>query len=151
MRLLTYAVFTALLLPCAAANAQRSFDVDILRDTFGFDESTKMSVELNMLHQGCSARDCIPSIDNPKFVSAEDASHVADDAIVITLSYKGKYRAYPARILDHHEIVNDAIAGDRNALGSDRSTGHRWAADRCTARPFPRFNGKMGPLASGAS
>lgn len=116
MRLLTYAVFTALLLLCTAANAQRSFEVDILRDTFGFDESTKMSVEFGMLNQGCSTRDCIPSIDNPKYVSAEEAGHVADDAIVITLSYKGEYRAYPARILDHHEIVNDTIAGDPIAI-----------------------------------
>lgn len=116
MRLLTYAVLTTLLLPCVAANAQRSFDVDILRDTFGFDESTKMSVDLSMLNQGCSARDCIPSIDSPKYVSAEEASHVADDAIVITLSYKGEHRAYPARILDHHEIVNDTIAGDPIAV-----------------------------------
>ena len=116
MRRLTCAVLTALLLPCAAANAQRSFDVDILRDTFGFDESTKMSVDLSMLNQGCSARDCIPSIDNPKYVSTEEASHVADDAIVITLSYKGEYRAYPARVLDHHEIVNDTIAGDPIAI-----------------------------------
>jgi len=116
MRLLTYAVSAALLLTSAATNAQRSFDVDILKDTFGFDESTKMSVDLSLLNQGCSARDCIPSIDNPRYVSAEEASHVTDDAIVITLSYKGEYRAYPARILDHHEIVNDTIAGDPLAI-----------------------------------
>ena len=116
MKLLTTAVFTTLLLLCASANAQRSFDVDILKDTFGFDESTKMSVDLSRLKQGCSARDCIPSIDNPKYVSAEEARHVTDDAIVITLSYKGEYRAYPARILDRHEIVNDTVAGDSIAV-----------------------------------
>ncbi len=116
MRLLAYAVFTALLLHFAAADAQRSFAVDILRDTFGFDESTKKSVELKALNQGCSTRDCIPSIDNPKYVSVEKAHHISDDAIVITLSYRGEHRAYPARILDHHEIVNDTIAGDSIAI-----------------------------------
>jgi len=116
VRLMRSLVLTALLLPFAAANAQRSFDVDILAETFGFDETTKKSVELSDLHQGCPARDCIPSIDNPKYVSADEATHVADDELVITLSYKGEYRAYPSQILDHHEIVNDTIAGDPLAI-----------------------------------
>jgi hypothetical protein len=109
-------ILTILLLPFAAANAQRSYDVDILAETFGFDETTRKSVALSDLHQGCPARDCIPSIDNPSYLSAERATHVADDELVITLSYKGEYRAYPSRILDHHEIVNDTIAGDPLAI-----------------------------------
>jgi len=109
-------VLTALVLPFTAANAQRSYDVDILAETFGFDETTKNSVDLSDLRQGCPARDCIPSIDNPKYVSADEAAHVADDELVITLSYKGQYRAYPSKILDHHEIVNDTIAGDPLAI-----------------------------------
>jgi hypothetical protein len=109
-------VLTALLLPFTAANAQRSYDIDILAETFGFDAATKKSVALSDLHQGCPARDCIPSIDNPKYVSADEAVHVADDELVITLSYKGQYRAYPSKVLDHHEIVNDTIAGDPLAI-----------------------------------
>ena len=66
---------------------------DILRETFSFDESTKKTVALDDLKQGCPARDCIPSIDNPKFVTAGDADHVADDAIVIAISYGGEQRA----------------------------------------------------------
>jgi hypothetical protein len=109
-------VLATLLLPFAAAHAQRSYDVDILAETFGFDAATKKSVALSDLRQGCPARDCIPSIDNPKYVSADEAAHVADDELVITLSYKGQYRAYPSKILDHHEIVNDTIAGDPLAI-----------------------------------
>jgi hypothetical protein len=100
----------------AHAGAQRSFEHDILAETFGFDETTKKSVALDDLKQGCPARDCIPSIDNPRFVSADEADHVADDAIVIAISYGGEHRAYPARILDHHEIVNDTIAGEPIAI-----------------------------------
>lgn len=96
---------------CGGAFAQRSFDVDILSETFGFDDSTKKLVTLGDLKQGCPARDCIPSIDNPKFVSADDANHVTADSVVLAVAYKGKFRAYPARILDHHEIVNDTIGG----------------------------------------
>jgi hypothetical protein len=102
---------------CASlASAQRSFDHDILAETFGFDESTSKTVALEDLRQGCRARDCIPSIDDPKFVAASDANHVADDAIVIAISYGGEHRAYPARILDQHEIVNDTIAGEPIAI-----------------------------------
>ncbi len=116
MRFLRSMILAILLLPFVAANAQRSYEVDILAETFGFDAATKKTVALSDLHQGCPARDCIPSIDNPKFVSAEDATHVGDDELVITLSYKGEYRAYPSQILDHHEIVNDTIAGDPVAI-----------------------------------
>ncbi len=99
-----------------ATFAQRSFDTDILTETFGFDDETKKSVALEDLNQGCSRRDCIPSIDDPKFVAATAADHIDDDDVVIALSWKGEYRAYPARILDHHEIVNDTIAGTPLAI-----------------------------------
>jgi hypothetical protein len=100
---------------CAAAFAQRTFDVDILTETFRFDESTRKAVALSALQQGCPARDCIPSIDSPKYLSA-DAANYADDDIVVTLAFRGEYRAYPTRILDQHEIVNDTIAGTPIAI-----------------------------------
>jgi hypothetical protein len=100
----------------ASASAQRSFETNILSETFGFDESTKRTVSLDDLKQGCPARDCIPSIDEPKFVTAAEADHVADDAVIIAISRGGEHRAYPARILDHHEIVNDTIAGEPVAI-----------------------------------
>ncbi|MDH3439877.1 MAG: DUF3179 domain-containing protein [Gammaproteobacteria bacterium] len=93
------------------ASAQRTFSTDILSETFGFDKSTKKSVALEDLKQGCEYRDCIPSIDNPKFVAIEDANHVADDDLVLAISLSGYKRAYPVRILDQHEIVNDIVAG----------------------------------------
>ena len=98
------------------AHAQRTYDVDILAETFGFDDDTRKSVSLDKLMQGCPARDCIPSIDSPKFVAAGTADHVADDDLVITLAYKGTHFAFPTSILDHHEIVNGTFAGDPLAI-----------------------------------
>jgi len=98
------------------ANGQRTFDTDILTETFGYDAATKKTVELSALNQGCPARDCIPAIDAPKFVAAAAATHITDDAVVISISYAGEHRAYPARILDRHEIVNDTIAGHPIAI-----------------------------------
>ncbi len=103
-------------LAASPATAERSFDTDILADTFGFDADTRKSVPLDKLMQGCPARDCIPSIDAPKYLSADDASHVRDNDLVITLSYKGAHWAFPTKILDHHEIVNDTFAGDPLAV-----------------------------------
>jgi hypothetical protein len=104
------------LLLVGSAVAQRSYDVDILAETFGFDDTTKKSVPLDKLMQGCPARDCIPSIDNPEYVTAGEAEHIGDDDLVITLAYKGEHFAFPTRILDHHEIVNDTFAGDPLAI-----------------------------------
>jgi len=99
-----------------SVQAQRTFDKDILTETFGFDENTKHSVPLDDIHQGCSDRDCIQSIDNPQFVTAEDADFLTDDDVVLTLSFNGTYRAYPTRIMDHHEIVNDDVDGTPIAI-----------------------------------
>ena len=97
-------------------HAQRTFDTDILRDTFGYTDETVHSVPLSDLQQGCARRDCIVSIDSPQYVTASEASHVADDDIVLALSFEGYHRAWPARILDQHEIVNDIIAGELIAI-----------------------------------
>jgi hypothetical protein len=82
-------LFGAILLAVPAV-AQRSFDTDIISETFGFDADTKKSVALADLHQGCPARDCIPSIDDPQYVAAADATHVGDDDIVLALSWNGE-------------------------------------------------------------
>ncbi len=139
MRCLRLVVLTTFLLPLTNANAQRTFDVDILAETFGFDETTKKSVALADLRQGCPARDCIPSIDNPKFVSAETATHVGDDELVITLSYKGQHRAYPSQILDHHEIVNDKVAGDALAITWCPLCGSAVGVERTVAGEITEF------------
>ncbi len=110
-RLLRALAICCAALPLHPAAAERTYDTNILADTFGFDESTPKSVALEDLHQGCSARDCIRSIDDPKYVAADAASHVADDDRVIAIALNGDHRAYPARIMDRHEIVNDTIGG----------------------------------------
>lgn len=52
-------------------------------------------------------RDGIPSIDNPKFIAAKDADFLRDTDRVLGVFRNGIARAYPTRILDRHEIVND--------------------------------------------
>lgn len=97
-----------------AGNAEDSkprWSKDILRETFGFSADTPSDVPLAQLKQGCPARDCIPSIDHPRFVSAAAATFMDDDDLVLAIEHLGVLRAYPTFILNHHEIVNDVIAG----------------------------------------
>ncbi len=87
------------------------FEIDILVDTFGYGKDTPSKVELSKVYQGCPRRDCIPSIDEPSYLLAEDVDFLADDALVMGLDINGDQRAFPIRILDYHEIVNDQIGG----------------------------------------
>jgi len=98
-------------IPAALWAEGRTFETDILRETFGFDDSTPGTVALADLHQGCPARDCIQSIDRPHFVAAGDADFLADDDLVLAIEVGTDARAYPTRILNYHEIVNDVVGG----------------------------------------
>lgn len=76
------------------------------------DDGTRYIVEPTRLRQGCpGGRDCIPAIDDPGFETREQADWLADDDLVIALKIDGEARAYPLRILNVHEIVNDDING----------------------------------------
>ncbi len=54
---------------------------------------------------------CIPAADNPRVSNAEDASWLQDDAIVFGVEVNGEYRAYPRRIMEVREMVNDTLGG----------------------------------------
>jgi hypothetical protein len=56
-------------------------------------------------------KDSIPSIDNPKFLSASSNEAPADTEAVIGIVIDGVARAYPIDILNWHEIVNDETNG----------------------------------------
>ncbi len=73
----------------------------------------KYIVDPDKLVGGGPPKDGIPSIDNPKFVSVEEADEwIQDNELVLAILYKGVKRVYPLQIMVWHEIVNDIIAGD---------------------------------------
>ncbi len=53
--------------------------------------------------------DGIPAIDEPKFVTAQQASWLDEREPVIAVEVNGEARAYPLQIMTWHEIVNDTI------------------------------------------
>ena len=66
-------------------------------------------VPLDKIRSGGPPKDGIPSIDDPKFVGADDATFMSDKDTVIGLEINGDTRAYPLSILVWHEIVNDKV------------------------------------------
>lgn len=72
----------------------------------------KHSIPLGEILSGGPGKDGIPSIDNPKFVSASAATFLDDSDPGLGLTVQGESRFYPYRILVWHEIVNDTIAGE---------------------------------------
>ncbi|MEX2139445.1 MAG: DUF3179 domain-containing protein [Pirellulales bacterium] len=81
----------------AGDSAQRSFD---LRGT---------SIPLEEIHAGGPPKDGIPAISSPKFVTARQATYLQDRDRVVGIASGREAKAYPLRILNYHEVVNDTV------------------------------------------
>lgn len=75
----------------------------------GFDVANA-TIPIEAIQRGGPPRDGIPSIDAPKFVSAENGGLQNTDRI-LGLNINGVTRAYPVRIMNWHEVVNDRLGG----------------------------------------
>lgn len=80
----------------------------------GFDFS-KHSIPLNEIRSGGPGKDGIPSLTNPKFISAPEADFLKESDRVLGVEKGSIAKAYPVRILSWHEAVNDTI-GDMEIL-----------------------------------
>jgi len=65
---------------------------------------------------GGPPKDGIPALTNPKFVRAQEADFLADNDQVVGLAQGGEAKAYPLRIMDWHEIVDDKVGGEPLAV-----------------------------------
>ena len=81
----------------------------------GFDLANSTIPDSKILSGG-PPRDGIPSIDKPRFLSAEKAKYLKSEDRVLGITFAGESRAYPIRILNWHEIVNDVIKGHSVAV-----------------------------------
>lgn len=100
-----------LLLPIVTMPAGgQEWPTDILGETFGYGPKSPSDVPWNEVIQACGFRDCIPSLDMPKYIAASDADFLGESDLVLAIEIDGDARAYPIAILNFHEIVNDEIA-----------------------------------------
>jgi hypothetical protein len=59
---------------------------------------------------GGPPKDGIPAILNPKFVRSGEAEFLKSDNQVIGVKAGDEVKAYPIKILNWHEVVNDTIS-----------------------------------------
>jgi hypothetical protein len=91
-------------LPIAGAVAQNGFDL------------SNASVPRNEIVPGGPPRDGIPSIDHPQFIKPSEVNFLRDDDRVLSVKINNDVRAYPLRILNWHEIVNDQVGDHAIAI-----------------------------------
>ena len=60
---------------------------------------------------GGPPKDGIPAILKPEFIRSEAGVFISDDEQVIGVEIAGDVRAYPIKILNWHEVVNDTVGG----------------------------------------
>jgi hypothetical protein len=53
----------------------------------------------------------IPALDQPRLIPAAEAAYLDEKEKVFGVSLGGEQRAYPLRILDWHEMLNDTVGG----------------------------------------
>ena len=82
----------------------------------GFDLSNAL-VPVSQIKYGGSGRDGIPAIDQRHFIDVSQADFLNDTDRVLGINLHAEQKAYPIRILNYHEIVNDRF-GDTAVLVS---------------------------------
>jgi hypothetical protein len=68
------------------------------------------------LQWGGVGRGDIPELNEPETIPVTEATHMTPDEIVFGAVAGGQARAYPLRILGHHELANDTLGGVPVAL-----------------------------------
>ena len=66
-------------------------------------------IRLDEITWGGVRKDGIPALTNPKLIKADRADYLKNKDLVFGISINGDTRAYPLRIMDWHEMLNDKI------------------------------------------
>ncbi len=109
-----YLVFSRrhhLLFACVMVLMLFSSTVSAVERKNGFDLSNAL-IDVDEILSGGPKKDGIPSIDKPNFVAAKHANFLSPKNRVLGLVIDGVAKAYPVKILNWHEIVNDRIRGN---------------------------------------
>jgi len=76
----------------------------------GFD-LRRHSIPTDEIRSGGPPKDGIPSLSNPVFVTADKADFLSGGDRVLGVAMGKEAKAYPIKILNWHEAVNDRIGG----------------------------------------
>src|SRR5215472_13151423 len=81
-----------------AGNGQRPFNV------------TRHRIPLSNIQSGGPGKDGIPALNHPAFTSAAEGDQILKPSDgVLGVEFDGIAKAYPIRILNWHEVINDDV------------------------------------------
>jgi len=91
--------------------------------SYGFDLSTCLIPREQIVASGWP-RDAVPVLDKPKHLTqtqvealaaelrrAHQGKFLVPNDLVVGVAFNGESRAYPLRLLNHHQLVNDIVGG----------------------------------------
>ncbi|MEM7382250.1 MAG: DUF3179 domain-containing protein, partial [Bacteroidota bacterium] len=96
-------------------NAQRAIFVEETYADEDFDLSNSELPSWDIIPGG-PGKDGIPALTDPEFTTAKTDKWLEEDDRVVGVSLNGVSKAYPIRILNYHEIINDDFDGLRVAI-----------------------------------
>ncbi len=76
------------------------------------DPSLPLTIRPEEIVWGGVKKDGIPALRDPATVPAGEATYLDANEAVFGIALGGSFRAYPQRILDWHEMVNDRLGGE---------------------------------------
>jgi hypothetical protein len=83
-----------------AGPGQKPFDV------------TRHTIPIDEIRTGVPGRDAIPALAAPNFLAADRVRGLLRESDrVLGVFLNGDAKAYPIRILNYHELVNDSVGG----------------------------------------
>lgn len=84
----------------------------LLPVAYSFD-LTPATIPIDEINSGGPPKDGIPALLKPHFVSVKEASFLKEEDRVVGFRVGQSAKAYPIRILNWHEIVNDTVGGKK--------------------------------------
>lgn len=73
---------------------------------------TRHTIPLPQIEGGGPPRDGIPALNDPQNMTAEQAGRLLGPSDrVLGVVFNGQAKAYPVRVLNWHELVNDTVGG----------------------------------------
>ncbi len=81
-----------------------------------FDNNSPTDIPLVDIRYGGVGVGSIPELYKPETISADKAVFLSPDEPVVGIEFNGVVRAYPQRVLDWHEMINDDLGGEPVAV-----------------------------------
>lgn len=106
------------------------------------EDTNRWTIPIDEVFDGGPGKDGIPSIDNPIFLEASDVvveTYMNDDDLVVGIVKGDVVKAYPHRILDWHEVVNDDVFGEKITISYCPLTGTAFGWQSMVGNKFTEF------------